>query len=231
MDAVVEHIAETIRADDRAGVDAHAVADLGGGIERDIGEDVNVLAEQTVSADVVETLQHRARRDPHLFAQDAIRPDVGGRIDVGAGRHNRRGMYAGGEDRLGEEKREGFGKRDAGGGHENDGLAARSAGTVNDDRRRGALLGPGKVILGLGKSELAWFGAIRGGKAVAHQRRVAENAAAANSIPTLTAGGDDLALNSARRLSNLRPGFGWQKQTLTTDNRLIINHYSPMTQT
>ena len=124
MDAVIEHVAEAIRADDGAGVDAHAVADLGAGIERDVGEEVDVLAEQAVGADVVEALQHRARADPHLLAQDAIRPDVGGRINLGAGRHNRRGMDAGGEGRLGKEQREDFGKGDAGVGHADEGLAA-----------------------------------------------------------------------------------------------------------
>ncbi len=61
VDAVIEHVAEAIRADDRAGVDAHPVADLGVGIERDVGEEVDVLAEQAVGADRVEALQHRAR--------------------------------------------------------------------------------------------------------------------------------------------------------------------------
>src|ERR1035441_2220954 len=121
MDAVVEHIAEAIRADDRAGVDAHAVADLGGGIERDVGEEVNILAEDAVGTNVVEALQHRARPDPHLFAQDAIGPDVGGWIDVSAGRHKGRGMYSGGEDSLRNEWREDFGKRDAGVRHADDG--------------------------------------------------------------------------------------------------------------
>ena len=94
------------------------------------------------------------------------------------------------------------------------------------------------------------MGAVRWSKAPENQRRVAEDfasqkfgnlsngkrhklltwiiavtikAAAANSTLTLKAGGDDLALNSARQLANLRASFGWQKQTLTTDNSLITN--------
>ena len=67
-----------------------------------LGKRLTFLAEQAVGADMVEALQHGARADPYLLAQDAIRSDVGGRIDPRAGRHNRRGMDAGGKDRLGK---------------------------------------------------------------------------------------------------------------------------------
>ena len=127
-------------------------------------------------------------------------------------------MNAGGKGRLRKEQREDFRKGDAGVGHADQGLAAGSAGTVNDDRGSGALLGPGKITLVLGESEVARLGAVRGGKALKDQGGVAEDfaseefgnfsngirhklltwitaatikAAAANSTPTLKAGGDD----------------------------------------
>ena len=84
-------------------------------------------------------------------------------------------MDAGGEGRLREEQREDFRKGDAGVGHADEGLAAGSAGTVNDDRGSGALLGPGEIALVLGKGEVARLGAVRGGKALENQRSVAED--------------------------------------------------------
>ena len=172
MDAVIEHVAEAVRADDGAGVDAHAIADLGVGIERDVGEEVDVLAEQAIGADVVAALQHASA------GQSApVRP---GRNTGRCGRSDqpgrsagtmRRGMDAGGEGRLREEQRQDLGKGDAGVGHADERLAAGGAGAVNDDGRSGALLGPGEVILVLGKGEVARLGAVGGREALAGPAR------------------------------------------------------------
>ena len=114
-----------------------------------------------------------------------------------------------------------------------------------------AALGPGEIVLVLGKGEVARLGAVRGGKALENERSLAQHlaaekfgnvsngirhkrltwtagatikTAAANSTPTLGAGNGDLALNSTRQPSNLRSSFGWQEHKLTTDNRLITKH-------
>src|SRR5206468_9284182 len=56
MDTAVEHVTETIRADDRAGVDADAMADLSAGIESHVRKEVHLLAEQAVGAEVIGSL-------------------------------------------------------------------------------------------------------------------------------------------------------------------------------
>ena len=175
MDAVIQNVAEAIRADDRAGMDADAVADFSAGIERDVGKEVDVLAQQAIRANAVKGLQHGSRADPHPLAQDAIGPDVGRRVHLGAGWDDRRGVNAGGEGRLGEEQRQGFGKSNAGIGHADEGLAAGGDQSVNNDGGCGALLGPGEVIIVLGKSKVTRLGAVRGGETLKDERRVTED--------------------------------------------------------
>ena len=48
-------------------------------------------------------------------------------------------------------------------------------GAVHDNRRRGALLGPGKVILVLGKRQVAWLRPVGRREALDDQRRIADD--------------------------------------------------------
>ena len=57
-------------------------------------------------------------------------------------------------------------------------LRLEVTGTVDDDRGSGALLGAGEIVLVLGKGQVARLGAVRGGKALEHQRSVADDFAA-----------------------------------------------------
>ena len=110
MHAAVEDVAEAIRADDGAGVDADAAADLRARVEHDVGEEFGVLTDDAVVAEVVAAEQHCAGFDPAVFADDAVGPDVGCVIHKGGlGNHGRR-MATAFEHGLGEEERENFGK-------------------------------------------------------------------------------------------------------------------------
>ena len=76
MDGAVLHIAKAVRADDRAGVDAHPLADLRVRVERDIREQHDPVAQQAVVGHEVAAMQRRAGPDPDAFADDAVRPDL-----------------------------------------------------------------------------------------------------------------------------------------------------------
>ena len=81
--ALVEHIAEAVRADDRAGVDGDAMAELRLPIQHDIREQADIVAKLAVRPQVVAAHEDGARAQSHPGAQDAIGPDVGRRINPG----------------------------------------------------------------------------------------------------------------------------------------------------
>ncbi len=72
--AFVENITVTVRADDGAGVDRHAVADLAFRVNDDVRKQANVVAELAVAANVVPAEQRRARANFHPRADDAVGP-------------------------------------------------------------------------------------------------------------------------------------------------------------
>jgi hypothetical protein len=84
MKTAVEHVAEAVRADDRAGVDADAPADLRAGINRDVRKINSSRRRCTESvADEIAGLQNHAFAP--IFTRspiDAMRADVGGRVNL-----------------------------------------------------------------------------------------------------------------------------------------------------
>ncbi len=76
VDALVEHVAEAVRADDGAGVDADPVPDLRAGVERHVREQGHVVAEPAVGADPVVALQDGARADLRLQLDKQVRDSV-----------------------------------------------------------------------------------------------------------------------------------------------------------
>src|SRR6266568_2634991 len=62
-DPLIEDVTESIRADDRAGMNRDALADLRAGIERDVRKQVRVLPQLAVGAHVIAAFEHHARPD------------------------------------------------------------------------------------------------------------------------------------------------------------------------
>ena len=75
--AVVEDVAEAIRTDDCAGVDADAVAELASRVEDDVGKQVAVRADSAGGADMVASVEDAPWADLRLGADDAMRADMG----------------------------------------------------------------------------------------------------------------------------------------------------------
>jgi hypothetical protein len=63
MDAGVGHVAESVGADDRAGVNAHALADLGLIVNDDVGKKPRLGADDGITPDMIAALQHDAGAD------------------------------------------------------------------------------------------------------------------------------------------------------------------------
>ncbi len=101
-------------------MDADAVADLRARIKSDVGKQVHVLAELRIVADGISGLQNGTRADGHAFADDAMRPDVRGRVNFCGRRDDGGRMDSCGEFLLGEKQRDGLGGSDAGIGHADD---------------------------------------------------------------------------------------------------------------
>ena len=113
VDAAVLHVAETIRADHRVGVNADAPADFRARINHNVREQIHVVAEFGVVADEIAALQNGPRADAHAFADNTVRTDVRGGINLRARRDDSRGMNAGGESPFRKKKRHHFGEGDA----------------------------------------------------------------------------------------------------------------------
>src|SRR5690349_4325755 len=73
MRAGIRNVAEAIRTNDAAGMDAHAMTEFGAGIEGDVGKEVDVVADLAAGTDVICALQDGAGADPHLLAENTVR--------------------------------------------------------------------------------------------------------------------------------------------------------------
>ena len=162
MHALVLHVTEAVRADDRAGMDAHAAADLRLRIKGDVRKNVRVLAELRIGADVIAALQNGARADADLFADHAIRPDVRGGINLRGGRNDGRGMNARGINRVRKKQRQHPGESDARVGHADQNFFGRREITGNKNGGSGALLGALKIGFIFGEGKVAGPGAVGG---------------------------------------------------------------------
>ena len=89
MDARVEHVAESIRADHRAGMNSDALADLRQRIKNDAGKQIRVRADDAIVADMVAALQNGPRANLNIFADVAKRADVRRRVNLRRRRDDR----------------------------------------------------------------------------------------------------------------------------------------------
>src|SRR5690349_5612129 len=126
MRALVEHVTKPVRADDGAGVDAHALADLGARIQHDVRKKLRVPAKHALRTDMIAAVQHGMRPDARLIANHAMRPDVRGRINCSRGGDDGGRVRAGREYRLGKKQWQDLRECDAGVGHADQRLLRRS---------------------------------------------------------------------------------------------------------
>ena len=166
VDAAVQHVAESVRADDRAGVDADAMADFRARINCHVRKQIHVVAELRIVADKIAALQNRVRANLHALAHGAMRPDVRRRINFRGFGDDRRRMNSGGEFRFREKQRERLGEGDAGVRHANQDFFCGRKPFLGDDGGGGALLGAGEIILVFGKGQVAGLRTFGGREAV-----------------------------------------------------------------
>ena len=70
--ALVQHVTEAVRADDGAGMDGDAMAELRSPIQDDIREQADVVAKLAVGPQIIAAHEDGAGAQPHPGAQDAI---------------------------------------------------------------------------------------------------------------------------------------------------------------
>jgi hypothetical protein len=155
MPVFVEHVAKSVRADHAAGMDAHPLANLRARIDHDIRGEANVLAEDGVVPHMIPAEQGSVPADRDPFADDAVRPDMGGWIDGGARRDDGARMNAGRQRFLGEEEREHARKGDAWIFDADQGFAGRLGGHSDQNGGGASLLGPRKVLAVLGERQVS----------------------------------------------------------------------------
>src|SRR5256885_4193307 len=94
VNASVEHISESIRADHGPGMNRHALADLRARIHDHVGKTVRLFAQSRIGPDVIAALKNHAWSDLCALSYDAPRANMHGRINFGRLRNYRRGMNA-----------------------------------------------------------------------------------------------------------------------------------------
>jgi len=172
VNPVIEHVTKTVGPDNGPAMDADPMADLGVGIKRDRGTQVDVITQTAAGADVISGLEHRSRADPRLGFHHTIGPDMGGGIHLRFRRDNRGRMDTRLEDRLREEQVHHLGKGDPGVLNPEQHLARRGERPIDNDRRGRALLGAGEIVLILGERQVSRLGAISRSKPLDHQARI-----------------------------------------------------------
>src|SRR5881394_840060 len=98
MASFVKDITESIRADDRPGMDADAVADLGSRVKHSVGEEMHFPAENTIRTQMIAAMNGAARADLDAFPDDAMGTDGRSGINLGrrcdlSGRIDSRGRF------------------------------------------------------------------------------------------------------------------------------------------
>ncbi len=104
-----------------------------------------------------------------------MRADMGRGINFCRSRDHGAGMNAGGEFWFRKEDPNRLGKRHARIRHANQDFSAGRCLFSGDDRGGGAVFGRGKIIVVLGECQVAWLGAIGGGKSGEAGIGVADN--------------------------------------------------------
>ena len=166
MDAAIQHIAVTIRADDRSGMDADALAEFGFGIQRDVGEQHCACADFTIVAHVIARVKNCAARDLCAFTDNAVRPDISAHVNLRRARNDCAGVNSCGQRGFREEECEHFGESDAGILHADQHFAGGGSQVAADDDGGGsALLGACKKLIVFSKSQIAGLGNIGLGEA------------------------------------------------------------------
>src|SRR5690349_6950271 len=82
MNPGVGNVTKTVGADHCAGVYGHALPDVRARVQRDAWEKSTLGSYDAICANVIATLKHRARSDVRAITNDAVRTDMGGRIDL-----------------------------------------------------------------------------------------------------------------------------------------------------
>ena len=158
MDARVKHVAESIRADHRPGMNADALANLGQRIKNDPGKQIRLRADDAMFAKVVAALQNGARPDLNFFANVTKRADMRRRVNLRRRRDDRGRVDAGRKCLFREEQGQHAGKGNPGVGNANQDFAGRGEGAVHQDGGGGALFGFGEKSLVFREGQIAGFG-------------------------------------------------------------------------
>ena len=166
----IQHIAESIRADHAAGVNAHALSNLGARINGHVGKQVRALAEDGIGAHKSAGLQHAVGAKLHALFHRAVRPDMRRGINLCAGRNDGGGMNARRKAGFREKHAQRPGKRHPRVGHPDHDFARRRKFLARNDGGGVALLGGGEVLRVLGKGQVAGFGGVRRGKTASGRR-------------------------------------------------------------
>jgi hypothetical protein len=177
VSAGVKHIAETVRTDHRAGVYSHALAKFRARIKRDVGEQHDLLAQSAIRSDEIAAMQGDARSDPRSFADNAVRSDVRGGINLSGRRHNRRRVDPCRQPRFGEEDSQCFGEGYARVGNSNQDFGSRDRLAVNNDGRSSTLLSTHEVTFVFSERQIAGLSAVGGGETIEDGSGVAHDLA------------------------------------------------------
>jgi hypothetical protein len=162
VDALVKHVAEAVRTNHGAGMNADAFADLSGGINGDVRKETGIFTNLRLRANGVATLQNGTSTDANSSLNDAMRPDVSREVNDGIGRNGGSWMDAGREHRLGKKDWQHAREGDAGVGHDDERLALGRKISGYENGRGGAGFGALKIGFVLGESKIACAGAISG---------------------------------------------------------------------
>ena len=81
MATFVEDVTKSVGADNGACMNGNPVAKLSLAIQDNVGEKTDVVAKLAVRAEVIATHKDGASSQAHASSHDAIRSDVGGRVN------------------------------------------------------------------------------------------------------------------------------------------------------
>lgn len=175
MNAAIKYVPKAIRADHRAGMNAHAPAKLRPRINGDVREEPGAFAQNGILADEVASQQDAMRADLHPLAHRAMRPDIRGGIHLGVGGDDGGGMKTRHWHGLREERLHGASKGHARIGHANDNFGSGRRVLGRNDGRGGALIGGRKNFRRFSKGQVSVPGGVSQGKARQNGRGVAPN--------------------------------------------------------
>src|SRR4051794_32913989 len=93
-------------------MNANAMAHIDISVKGNVWKEVDLRTEAAIRANVVGAAQHRMRTDPDIVGEDAIRSDMGRRVNLGTRRNDCRRVNAGGEGLVRKEKWQHLGEGD-----------------------------------------------------------------------------------------------------------------------